>query len=199
MPEKSYITLSQGPRFTIPFSGFLLMVCIGLMIYGIDQIIEHTLLSIAFIAGSALLLPIFLDYQGIQIDPINQRIRVYKSYFGIKRGAWESLAKFSEIALKWERLSHRSGSSLMRVFVIFTPTAARGQRATTNDAFCIYLTNPDTKAKFEIADFQTYNQALKFQKRFSTQVKLPRVDYYEPILIAAQARREEVESRRGRR
>ena len=190
--QHQLITISKGPRFTIPFSGFLLMACIGFLIFGIDQTKENPIQGLGLIFLCIVLLPIFLDYQGIQFDLSNQNIRAYKSYFGLKRGKWVSLQGFNEVALKWERLSHRSGGSLHRII----PTGSVGVRGKTNDVFSVYLINLETKTRFEVADFQTYKAAQKFQRKISKSLQIPSMDYYEPILIAAQARREEIESRR---
>ena len=143
-----------------------------------------------------LAMPIFLDYQGIEIDLENGRVRKYKSYLGWRRGEWISLDPFDEIELKWARLRYRSGGSMpvMRA----TGAALSMRQGKTSDVYVIYLVDFLNGHRYDLADFSTYKGAKKFMHKYAKKLNLRPNDTYKVLQEKAMKRRNEIESRRRR-
>jgi len=189
---KKTIWIKKGPQFGRKMSIIFLLISIALFFPGVNLLNSDSLLSAACFAGIVLLMPIFLDYQGVEIDMKNQRIRSYRSYLGLKWGTWVSMVGLDEIELKWERIQYRSGGSVTTMIV--------GGKATSrqSDVFVIYLVDFLHGIRFEMADFGTYKGARSFMNKYAKTLGLSRNDTYAVVKEKAMQRRNEVEFRRKR-
>ena len=162
-----------------------------LFFVGMASITSNIVITIGCFLFIVFTLPIFLDYQGVQIDLENQLVRRYKSYHMWKFGEWISLSGFDEIQLKWERYTYKTGSGFIG---ILGPTKGK-----TNDAYLVKLVDFLNDHTITIGDFASHKGAKAFLKKYAKVLDLRPNDTYAEIKERAYQRRLEVEARTERR
>jgi hypothetical protein len=190
------ITIKQGPQFGGRMTIVILVASVVMFFTGVNHLSENPFLSLLFFGAIVLIMPIFLDYGGIQIDIENAQVRKYKSYLGFYRGEWLSLVPFDEIELKWERLRYRSGGSMPAMQA--TGSALSMRQGKTSDVYVIYLVDSLNGHRYDLADFSTYKGAKKFMYEHAKLLGLRPNDTYKVLQEKAMQRRNEIESRRRR-
>ncbi|MDC1221715.1 hypothetical protein N8Z47_03500 [Salibacteraceae bacterium] len=193
---KEIITIKRGPQFGGRLTIVILVASVVMFFTGVNNLSENPFLSLLFFGGTVLIMPIFLDYRGIQIDLKNSQVRKYKSYLGFYRGEWISLVGFDEVELKWERLRYRSGTSLLAMQA--TGSALSMNQVKTSDVYVIYLVDFLNGHRYDLADFSTYKGAKKFMYKYSKKLNLRPNDTYKILQDKAMERRNQIESRRRR-
>lgn len=90
----------KGPQFSIKGAIPIFFISLALLIISICGIFQsdYLLSSVAFILF-AILIILVIDIHGIEIDLRENRIRDYKSLYGIKFGKWENLQNYKSIII----------------------------------------------------------------------------------------------------
>lgn len=147
-------------------SAFFLLISV-LMIFGVPILGVPLTLFFGFALTSR---------YGFQIDASKNRFRSYSEAFGIKRGTWQVLSDFPDVAI----LSTKKG----------TTTASMSNRTVTSTdvVYEVYMLSETHHTKVQVAEFKDQDKALAFAKEFATVVE-KKYARYSPQLSARSRRR----------
>lgn len=140
-------------------------------------------------------IPLFLDFRGVMIDLSQNRIRTYRSYWGIRYGTWIPLHHFDKMCLTWERITYRSSvaGTVPAVSVGFAVAPAPKK---SSDSYIVNLLSSKGVPPIELGDLISHRAARKFLFKYSKLLSVPIEDKYQKRKEAAARRRAEVEARR---
>ena len=105
--------------------------------------------------------------QGIQVDPINNKLRSYISFFGIKKGKWEELEKFPFLSIL--RKNKRQD--------FFPPNMMVGGTSLKSVQFEICLLTNNHIDRMLLKTVDQKEDALRIAEEYSRLLKKPIVEY----------------------
>ena len=117
------------------------------------------------------------SYNGIQLDPSQQRYRSYSHIFGFKFGPWQSLEKFCDLSILRREDAYKAYSYAMSSF--------------ENSAvyFGVFLLNKNHRQKLEIQRHGDKDAAIASAKKLAVDLKLEFVRYQPQISQQSQHKR----------
>lgn len=100
--------LSHGAQFSNIGSVVGFFVTIVLLIIAVLAIInESYVIAVLILPLCVVLVAYLMDFQGIEIDSKQSKIRNYRSFLGIRLGTWRNLAEFKELVISQDSLLER--------------------------------------------------------------------------------------------
>lgn len=107
---------------------------------------------------------------GMEFDPNKKQYRYFKSFYGRKSGAWNSLEKYpAQIILKKDLKGE-----------ILSPKLVNSIEYTTT-VYDVILTNSSHRARLSLKKFRTLDEAMEYAKEIQEKLEIP-LEKYNPVI-----------------
>lgn len=163
----SHEYIKHGPTFGGRTSG------IGFTAFAISfllmAILSQTPLFYVFVFLVLFFFIMFMNYQGVEIDYKNKKIRLYESYLGWKHGQWHDMGKFEKVVLYF--LTSTTSVSFDSIDSDFH-----------SKSYTIELIGKTKKHKIELNEIMGYTEAMAFAKKYALKLDKPFVNVIEVAL-----------------
>jgi len=160
---------NTGKAFPPPavFAGYIFLVLSPVAIYSNPFVGLLLALAGGFVSFTS---------TGVQIDPSKRKFREYTSYFGVKKGLWQTLDKYPFLAIMGRTQSYT--------------TYSRGQVALTDrEKFIdICLLSKSHRQNVMIKRLRDRDQATKDAKELAEKLNLELTKYNPPVSKKTQAK-----------
>jgi len=147
---------------------------LGLLLLGILAIQNEIIVGLILLSLSLLL---FAFTSGLEINTENKSYRHYKSTFGLKRGEWKPLSKYTaQIILKKTGKRKVLGPSLAR------------ELSFSSSEYELYLTDSTHRLRFFIKSFEYPDSARIYARKLFQELNIPLEKYSPKISDKTRAR-----------
>lgn len=184
MESSEIVRIKRGPQFRGgKAAGYFVLQILMVLLMVIFIIAGYYIAAeVAFILA-VLNLSFLLDFQGIELDRQNQRIRNYKMFLWFKFGTWIEFKGFSHLQMERDSFS----TSLIDPFSFMLYTGSV-KTVTTHRHFLITAVNEEENTGLVLGEIADYEKAKKFLKETAEQFDLPYKDGYLEKLKKAKAK-----------
>lgn len=164
------ITFSHGLAFPTP----AIILAVVLLLIGFISLFGNVYLGFALILISAYIIS---NTTGLEIDQVNQAVREYTSYFGIKMGEWKNLDDYPYVSVL-------KGSSGYKAY-------SRGQLTTTvkDKSYDAYLLSKSHRSRLLVKSFQQEDKAQQAVDSLRAAMTIEQVEYKPVVSAKTRARR----------
>lgn len=133
--ERGILRLSHGPQFANPGGTLGFFVSMILLLISVVSFIQGSFITgLVLLTVCMLVVGYFLDFQGIEIDTRNGKIRNYGSFWGLRSGEWYITEQFDQLRICQNSLLEKralNGGS----------TYASSRRYDNHKFYTLYLVN----------------------------------------------------------
>ena len=158
------LTVTQGAQFGVPGAAILFLANMGILVFAVFFAVQgRAFVSAGLFVTVILLISYIADFRGFQVDFQNQQVRVYRSYFGFKYGAWFLLADFDTIELYQDKLIERKS---------IYGRAGTGGANDTNYFYFVSLTDTGNNRRIVVYESDSYVVSYVFAKKMAERTGL---------------------------
>jgi hypothetical protein len=163
------IRVSHGAQFSNSGSIFGFFLTLFLILIAIVFIIQGSYtISLIICLICPIIIGYILDFQGMEIDTVNVRIRNYRSFLGFRSGQWLNLNDFNKLMIYHDSILEKrsmdggSNYSSSRIF-------------DTHNFYTLYLVDYNEKHHIKLHEDESITRIRIFATKFS---ELSKLHYY---------------------
>ncbi|PLX11354.1 MAG: hypothetical protein C0594_03760 [Marinilabiliales bacterium] len=178
------IQISRGPQFRNGKGAGLFVLTLFILITSIALSIGNLVnYAIPGFVLAILLLSFIIDFQGIELDKKNNKIRNYRMFLWFRYGSWVSFDSYKSIQLEKDSYT----TSIIDPFG-FATRIGPASKTFTHRHYVITAINPESNEGLVIAEIRIYEQAVSFIEKTAKEFGLPYRNVYLEKLKAAKKR-----------